>query len=198
MPARLKTPPRAEQRSWRALREPIRGAFGFHPVVHPISQGLRYVVIAGCGYLLAIGAYSGELSLGIAPYLGLGIAFVLNGLFNFALLRVWAFPSSGRSLGSDLARFCAVAAVSFAVNYATFAVLYSAIGLAADTSQRLGILIAAPVTFLGNRVWSFRVHRSEAFDQDADAMPARNELAQVEDAGGRAPTSAKKESYSRM
>ena len=192
MPARLKAQRPAEQRSWHALREPVRDALGFHPVVHPISQGLRYIIIAGFGYLLAVGAYSGELALGIAPYLGLGIAFVLNGLFNFALLRVWAFPSSGRSLGSDLARFCAVAAASFLVNYATFAVLYSAIGLAADTSQRLGILLAAPVTFLGNRVWSFRVHRDEAPHEHGTSAQAD------EGAGGLAPTSAKKESYSRM
>jgi putative flippase GtrA len=197
MPAKLKAQRPARQRNWRALREPVRGAFGVHPVVHPISQGLRYVVIAGCGYLLAVGAYSGELALGIAPYLGLGIAFVLNGLFNFALLRVWAFPSSGRSVSSDLARFCAVAVASFLVNYATFAVLYSAIGLAADTSQRLGILIAAPVTFLGNRVWSFRVHRTEAADHDEPSAQA-TAPAQADGAGGLAPTSAKNESYSRM
>jgi dolichol-phosphate mannosyltransferase len=147
-----------------------------------VSQIVRYIVIAGCGYLLAIAVYSGELTIGIAPYLGLGIAFVLNGLFNFALIRIWAFPPSGANLRSDLARFCVVAAASFAVNYSVFAVLYSAIGLAADTSQRLGILIAAPVTFLGNRVWSFRARRAEA-DQPLAAAD---------------PTSVKKESYSRM
>ncbi len=197
MLAKLKAQRLAEQRSRRALRGPVCAAFGFHPVVHPISQALRYIAIAGCGYLLAVGAYSGELTLGIAPYLGLGIAFVLNGLFNFALLRVWAFPSSGRGLGSDLARFCAVAAVSFLVNYATFAALYSAIGLAADTSQRLGILIAAPVTFLGNRIWSFRVQRAEEPHQD-EASAQGGAPAQADGAGGPAPTSARNESYSRM
>jgi putative flippase GtrA len=142
----------------RALRIAVSAAFGVRPVVHPVSQLIRYGVIAGFGYLLAIGTYSGELAIGIAPYVGLGIAFVLNGLFNFALIRLWAFPRSGRSVRSDLARFCVVAGASFLVNYAVFAVLYSLIGQAADTSQRLGILIAAPVTFFGNRVWSFRSH----------------------------------------
>ena len=167
----------------RALRIAIVAAFGVHPVVHPVSQVIRYGVIAGFGYLLAICTYSGELAIGIAPYVGLGIAFVLNGLFNFALIRLWAFPRSGRSLRSDLARFCVVAAASFLVNYAVFAILYSLIGLAADTSQRLGILIAAPVTFLGNRVWSFRSR-----DSGAKHHPDVTSAA----------TSAKKESYSRM
>ncbi len=164
---------------WHA---PVRAAFRRHPVEHPLSQGVRYVLIAGCGYLLAIVIYSGELAIGIAPYVGLGIAFVLNGLFNFMLIRVWAFPPSGGGFGTDLARFCVVAAASFAVNYGAFAVLYSAIGLAADASQRLGILIAAPVTFLGNRVWSFRVRRGAV-----DQSPTAPDL-----------TAAKNDSYSRM
>ena len=90
------------------------------------------------------------------------LLFLLNGLFNFTLIRIWAFPPSGRAVKSDLTRFAIVAAVSFVFNYASFAVLYSAIGLGASTSQRLAILIAAPVTFLLNRLWSFRSHRVEA------------------------------------
>ena len=127
---------------------------------HPAHQLVRYGIVAGCGYLLAIAFYSGELAVGIGPYPALGIAFVLNGLFNFAFIRIWAFPPSGRAVGSDLTRFGIVAAVSFVLNYASFAILYSVIGLGASTSQRLAILIAAPVTFLLNRLWSFRSHRA--------------------------------------
>ena len=123
---------------------------------HPGHQIVRYGIVAGCGYLLAIAFYSGELAVGIAPYPALGIAFVLNGIFNFTLIRIWAFPPSGRAVKSDLTRFAIVAAVSFVFNYASFAVLYSGIDLAPDTSQRLAVLIAAPVTFLANRIWSFR------------------------------------------
>jgi putative flippase GtrA len=142
--------------------ERIRQILLSRPVEHPTVQVIRYGLIAGCGYLLAIAIYSGELAIGIPPYAALGVAFVLNGLFNFTLIRIWAFPPSGRAVKSDLSRFAIVAAVSFVFNYASFAVLYSAIGLGASTSQRLAILIAAPVTFLLNRLWSFRSHRVEA------------------------------------
>lgn len=145
---------------------------------------LRYGLVVTSGYLLAIALYSGELTIGIAPYVGLGVAFVLNGLYNFALIRTWAFPPSGRSMRSELGRFCVVAAGSFVVNYASFALLYSAIALGAATSQRLAILIAAPVTFLGNRLWSFRRHAaSQTAPQPAALPPA---------------TSERKASYSRM
>ncbi len=84
----------------------------------------------------------------------------------------------------DLSRFAVVAAGSFAVNYASFAVLYSAIQLGAETSQRLAILIAAPVTFLANRAWGFKKRESPRDTQEA--------------AEAAEETSAKNTSYSRM
>jgi putative flippase GtrA len=120
------------------------------------GQLIRYGVVVGVGYLLAIAIYSGELAVGVPPYAGLGVAFVLNGLFNFMLLRLWAFPPSGRGARSDFGRFCVVAAMSFLLNYASFALLYSVLRLPPATAQRLAIVIAAPLTFLANRVWSFR------------------------------------------
>jgi putative flippase GtrA len=116
----------------------------------------RYGAVVGSGYLLAVTFYSGELAVGVAPYAGLGIAFVLNGLYNFTLVRLWAFPPSGRRLHSDLGRFSLVAALSLIVNYGSFAVLYSVVALGALTAQRLAILIAGPVTFFANRFWAFR------------------------------------------
>ncbi len=139
------------------------------------GQLLRYGIVAGSGYLLAIAFYSGELAVDIPPYMGLGVAFVLNGLYNFALIRLWAFPPSGRSVRSDLSRFCVVAAGSFVVNYASFAALYSGLGLAAATSQRLAILIAAPVTFFANRLWSFRRHPKYSSTQAAVEVRATSE-----------------------
>jgi putative flippase GtrA len=138
--------------SSRAKASALRRALGRGT----LGQLLRYGSVVASGYLLAVVFYARELDLGISPYPALGVAFVLNGLFNFSLLRVWVFPASGRSIGGDLSRFCIVAAASFAVNYASFAILYSASGLPAITAQRVAILIAAPVTFLANRLWAFR------------------------------------------
>jgi putative flippase GtrA len=139
---------------------------------HGISgQLVRYGIVAASGYVLAVAFYSLEIDTGIAPYLALGIAFVLNGIYNFTLIRLWAFPPSGRSVRSDFGRFCVAAGVSFLVNYASFAILYSSIGVSAKTSQRLAVLIAAPVTFAVNKFWSFRRHASIA-GSSADEPPA--------------------------
>jgi putative flippase GtrA len=120
-------------------------------------QLVRYGIVAGSGYLLAIALYTGELAIGIAPYLALGATFILNGLYNFVLIRRWAFPPSGKDVHHDLLRFGLVACLSLLLNYASFAVLYSSLELDPATAQRIAILIAAPITFLANRLWSFRV-----------------------------------------
>lgn len=142
-------------------------------------QIVRYGTVVSCGYLLAIALYSAELDIGVPAYPGLGIVFVLNGLFNFSLLRAWVFPPSGRGVAADLGRFCGAAALSAVVNYASFAVLYSAIGLHATLAQRLAIVIAAPVSFLANRLWSFRESRSSrdgasAVGERAVGLPRTN------------------------
>lgn len=124
------------------------------------KQLVRYGIVAGSGYVLAIAFYTGELAIGIQPYLALGATFALNGLYNFALVRRWAFPASGRRFRHDLARFGLVACLSLVMNYASFAVLYSIIGLNPATAQRIAILIAAPATFAANRLWSFRTVNS--------------------------------------
>lgn len=138
-----------------AGRQPLRRPWAAAASGVP-AQLLRYAAVVGSGYLLAIAIYPGALALGIAPYLAFGIVFVLNGLYNFALLRAWVFAPSGRRAHRDLSRFALVAALSLLVNYAAFSALYSALSLAASAAQRLAILVAAPVTFAANRLWSFQ------------------------------------------
>ena len=136
-----------------------------------LRHAFRYGLVVGSGFILAVVFYSGELSIGVPPYGALGIAFVANGIYNFTLIRRWAFPPSGRRLHSDLARFGVVAALSLAVNYGSFAVLYSSVALSAATAQRLAILIAAPGTFLANRLWSFRGSESDAHAPTPKRLP---------------------------
>lgn len=120
-----------------------------------VGQALRYGIAAGVGYVLAMVLYAAEIGIGVAPYPAVIIAFVLNGIFNFTVIRRWAFPTSGRSLQSDFTRFCVVAAGSLIINYASFALFYSVIGLPAIPAQAMAIVMAAPFGFLANRLWSF-------------------------------------------
>lgn len=121
------------------------------------QQLLRYLIVGASGYVLAMACYAISIAVGVPPYPAIAIAFVLNGAFNFTFFRLWAFPRSGRDVDSELWRFCVVALGSLAVNYASFALLYSVLGVPPVPAQALAIVIATPVGFLANRAWSFSV-----------------------------------------
>jgi putative flippase GtrA len=122
----------------------------------------RFLVVGACGYLLAVLFYSAEIEAGVSPYVAVPPVFVLNGLFNFTLNRVWTFPRSGRPVRDELARFAAVAACSLIANYAVLYVLHDVAGLPAVAAQALAILAATPVGFLGNKFFSFSPARETA------------------------------------
>ena len=119
------------------------------------GQLTRYVVVGACGYVLAMALYAIEIALGVDPYVAVPPVFVANGLFNFFVNRHWSFPRSGLPLRTELGRFCVVALGSLVVNYASLYLLYDVAGLPAVPAQALAIVIATPVGFLGNKLWSF-------------------------------------------
>jgi putative flippase GtrA len=123
-------------------------------------QLARYFIVGGCGYLLAMSLYATGIAIGVPAYPAVAIVFALNGGFNFTFFRLWVFPASGRRVESDLGRFCVVATASIAVNYLSFALLYSVGDLPAVPSQAAAIAIATPVGFVANRSWSFGTQQS--------------------------------------
>lgn len=126
------------------------------PPTRSAEQMLRYVIVGGCGYVVAMALYAGQLAAGVAPYAAVLLSFAANGLFNFFANRAWSFPASGRPLHRELGAFGVVALASLVANYGAFYLLYGRAGIAALPAQALAIVIATPVGFLGNKLWSFR------------------------------------------
>jgi putative flippase GtrA len=116
---------------------------------------LRYIAVGASGYVLAMAFYGLLLLLDVSPYAAVPPTFVMNGLYNFTLNRMWSFAASGAPLQRELARFTAIAAVSLVVNYATLFLLHDVAGMTAFVAQALAIVVATPVGFLGNKYWSF-------------------------------------------
>ncbi len=135
-----------------SLIEPI-SARGTHD---PATQLVRFGVVGALGYLLAMAVYASQIAVGVSAYAAVPAAFILNGLFNFVLNRLWTFPPSGRSIGSELVRFWVVGAASLVANYCALYLLHDVAGLAAVPAQAIAIVAATPVGFLGNKLWSFR------------------------------------------
>jgi dolichol-phosphate mannosyltransferase len=117
---------------------------------------VRFGIVGALGYVLAMAVYAAQIALGVSAYAAVPAAFVLNGLFNFTLNKLWTFPPSGRALGAELVRFWVVGAGSLVVNYCALYVLHDVAGIAPVPAQAAAIVAATPVGFLGNKLWSFR------------------------------------------
>jgi putative flippase GtrA len=115
----------------------------------------RYLVVGGCGYVLALSLYAAQIAAGVTPFAAVPLAFVANGLFNFFVNRRWSFAPSLRSLGSELSRFGIVAIASLAVNYTMLYLLHEIAGITPVLAQAMAITVATPVGFAGNKLWSF-------------------------------------------
>ena len=119
------------------------------------DEMLRFLVVGGFGYVLAMLFYAALIAAGVSPYVAVPPVFVFNGLFNFTLNRLWSFPRSGRPVHHELGRFVVVAAGSLAANYTVLYLLHDVAGLAPVPAQALAIVAATPVGFLGNKFFSF-------------------------------------------
>lgn len=152
-----------------ALRHPVPSgpmrawldANVLRPPRHQGEEVVRFLVVGGLGYLLAMLLYAGEIAVGVSAYAAVPLVFIANGLFNFTLNRHWSFPRSGRRMHDELRRFSVVAAVSLLVNYSVLYLLYGSGALPPVPAQAVAIIVATPIGFLGNKLYSFARHAPE-------------------------------------
>jgi dolichol-phosphate mannosyltransferase len=93
---------------------------------------------------------------GIDYRVAAGLAFLVAVTNNFLLNRHWTFDARHGHAGSQAARFLAVSLAAFAFNLLWLLVLVDGFAVAKVPAQAVAIAIATPVSFLGNKLWSFR------------------------------------------
>lgn len=122
---------------------------------HAAGQAVRYLIVGASGYLFALALFALEIELGISPYAAVPTVFVANGVYNFVLFQLWSFPAGTASGPTQIRRFTTVAGASLLVNYTALFLLYEVAGMPPVPSQAIAVALAAPVGFLGNRLWTF-------------------------------------------
>jgi dolichol-phosphate mannosyltransferase len=120
------------------------------------AQLLRFAVVGATGavvnllvYALAAGPLGWDYRL--AALLGFAVA-VSN---NFALNRLWTFSGAGGHAGFQAARFVAVSLAGLGVNLLVLHVLVDGFGAGKLLGQAVAIAAATPMSFVGNKLWSF-------------------------------------------
>jgi putative flippase GtrA len=75
---------------------------------------------------------------------------------NFWWNRHWTFAARGGHAGFQAARFFTVSVTAFIIQVAILELLVTSADMRKVMAQALSLVLATPVNFLGNKMWSFR------------------------------------------
>jgi dolichol-phosphate mannosyltransferase len=130
-----------------------------HGVRHPQNwlQLVRFAAVGASGYVvnLAVFVFCVHL-LGIDYRVAAVIAFVVAVVNNFWWNRHWTFDARHEHALFQGARFFAVSLVAFGFQYVVLTSLVGDAGLSKDLAQAIAIVCATPLSFLGQKLWSFK------------------------------------------
>jgi putative flippase GtrA len=123
---------------------------------HNWVQLLKFCAVGASGYVvnLCVFALCVE-GLGIHHLAGATAAFVVAVLNNFWWNRHWTFRARGGRAGFQAARFFTVSVVAFLFAASILELLVSVAELPKLPAQAISIVMATPLNFIGNKMWSF-------------------------------------------
>jgi putative flippase GtrA len=142
------SPATARTRAGRALRTP-----------HNWVQLAKFSIVGVSGYIVNLTVYTALLKgAGLHYTVAATCSFIVAVTNNYTWNRLWTFHAQRGHVGWQGLRFLVVAVVAYGVNLILLSAL---IGLGVDKvlSQAIAIVLVTPLNFVGNKLWSFRVHR---------------------------------------
>jgi putative flippase GtrA len=123
---------------------------------HNWLQLAKFVAVGGSGYVVNLGVYwIVHHALGIGHLRSATAAFVVAVVNNFWWNRHWTFGAGGGHAGFQAARFFAVSVGAFLFALGVSQLLVSTTDLPDVVAQAISIVVATPLNFVGNKMWSF-------------------------------------------
>ena len=136
-----------------ALRTRVR-----HGMRRPANwlQLVRFGLVGASGYIVNLTVFSLLVHAASVNYRLAAVgAFVVAVANNFWWNRHWTFRARSGHAGFQAARFFAVSIGAFAFNLLILELLVAGVGVAEVPAQAIAIVAATPLSFLGNKLWSF-------------------------------------------
>lgn len=130
-----------------------------HGLRHPHNwlQLVRYGLVGVSGYAINLGVFALAVhAAGVDYRIAAVLAFAISVANNFWWNRHWTFDARGGHAGFQAARFLAVSVGAFLFSYAVLLALVEGAGLPEVLAQAIAIVAATPLSFLGQKLWSFR------------------------------------------
>jgi dolichol-phosphate mannosyltransferase len=139
------------------LATPLRARVG-HGLRRPANwlQLVRFALVGASGYAVNLAVFTVLLHSAGAHYrVAATGAFLVAVANNFLWNRRWTFAARDGHAGFQAARFFAVSAGAFAFNLAVLEALVAGFGVDEVPAQAVAVIAATPLSFVGNKLWSF-------------------------------------------
>jgi dolichol-phosphate mannosyltransferase len=125
---------------------------------HNWVQLAKFLLVGLSGYVVNLAVFTFSLEvLGVHHIAAATIAFGVAVLNNFWWNRHWTFGARDGHAGFQAARFFAVSVVAFLIQVSLLELLVSGAGMQKVLAQAVSLVLATPVNFIGNKLWSFRL-----------------------------------------
>jgi putative flippase GtrA len=119
-------------------------------------QLVKFCAVGATGYAVNLGVYALLVHGAGLHYLAAAVcSFVVAVTNNYAWNRLWTFRAQRGHVALQGAKFLVVSLAALAANLAALAVLV-ALGVPKVPAQAVAIVLVTPLSFLGNKLWSFR------------------------------------------
>jgi putative flippase GtrA len=124
---------------------------------HNWVQLVRFAAVGATGYVVNLGVFAACVhAAGIDYRVSAVIAFVVSVLNNFWLNRHWTFGAKQEHPIFQGMRFFVVSLVTFGFAYVVLIALVEGAGVSKVVAQAIAIAAGTPLSFLGQKLWSFR------------------------------------------
>src|SRR3954454_21251904 len=120
-------------------------------------QLLRFGLVGASGYVVNLVTFALLVhQAGLVYTLAATGAFLVAVTNNFFWNRHWTFSAREGHAGHQAARFVGVSVAVFALSLGLLALLVSGMGVPEVPAQAIAVVCATPLSFVGNKLWSFK------------------------------------------
>jgi putative flippase GtrA len=118
----------------------------------------KFLLVGLSGYVVNLLVFTFSLEvLDVHHIAAATIAFAVAVTNNFWWNRHWTFAARGGHAGFQAARFFAISVTAFLIQIAILEILVTRADMPKVLAQAISLVLATPVNFLGNKMWSFRL-----------------------------------------
>ncbi|MBJ7347998.1 MAG: GtrA family protein, partial [Thermoleophilaceae bacterium] len=120
-------------------------------------QLMKFGAVGASGYVINLIVFKIAIDKFDAHYmLAAVLAFIVAVTNNFLLNRYWTFDAAEGHAGFQAARFLTVSLIALAFNLVMLKFLVTVGKIDEFTAQAIAVVLATPLNFVGNKLWSFR------------------------------------------